>query len=116
MGQNSPQPRQSSPLDVLREIAPGAEVVHVRANPHDWSQGELVGAYTWPQHQGEGLVSLSHGNGPGGLHHIALTVGEFLSRYRDLPVVGMLYASETSYTYHVELAPPSWSLAGGDSQ
>ncbi|MGW7196146.1 hypothetical protein [Streptomyces chryseus] len=116
MGPSNPQPRQTPPLDSLRELAPGADVVHVRANPCDWSQGELLGAYTWPPHQGEALVPLSHATFPDDSHHTALTIGEFLNGCRHLPVVGMLHASDAAYTYHVELAPPPWSLTGRDPQ
>ncbi|MGY4963696.1 hypothetical protein [Streptomyces sp. 900105245] len=116
MGPSTPQPRRTPPLDSLRELAPGADVVHVRANPRDWTQGELVAAYTWPQHQGEALVPLSHAAFPDDSHHTALTIGAFLNAYRHLPVVGMLHASDAAYTYHVTLAPPSWSLAVGGPQ
>jgi hypothetical protein len=116
MSLSSPQPRRTPPLDSLRELIPGAELIKVRANPHDWSQAELLAAYTWPQHQGDRLVPFDHGTFPDDSHHAALTIGEFLRRYRQLPVVRQLQASETAYTFLVELARPSWELAGGDGQ
>ncbi|MFE2275413.1 hypothetical protein ACFXB4_40115 [Streptomyces lavendulae] len=116
MGQSSPQPRRTPPLDSLRELAPGADVVYVRANPRGWIQGELLAAYTWPQHQGEAFVPLGHATFPDDEHHTAVTIGEFLKDWRHLPVVGMLYASDEAYTYHVTLAPPPWSIAVGDPQ
>lgn len=116
MGPSNPQPRRTPPLDSLRELAPGAELVKVRANPHDWSQAELLAAYTWPQHEGDRLVPLDLGSSPDDSHNTALTIGEFLSRYRQLPVVRVLQESDAAYTFLVELARPSWELAGGDSQ
>ncbi|MFJ9967315.1 hypothetical protein [Streptomyces avermitilis] len=113
---SSPQPRRTPPLDSLRELVPGAELVKVRANPNNWSQAELLAAYTWPQHQGERLVSFGNGNTSGDAHHTALTIGEFLDQYRHLPVVRLLQASTSAYTFLVELARPSWELAGGDPQ
>ncbi|MEV6583853.1 hypothetical protein AB0M92_37615 [Streptomyces sp. NPDC051582] len=116
---SSPQPRRTPPLDSLRELVPGAELVKVRANPNNWSQAELLAAYTWPQHQGERLVSFGNGNCSDNAphtHHTALTIGEFLDQYRHLPVVRLLQASDSAYTFLVELARPSWELAGGDPQ
>ncbi|MFH9820815.1 hypothetical protein [Streptomyces sp. NPDC017230] len=116
MGPSNPQPRRTAPLDSLRELAPGAELVKVRANPHNWSQAELLAAYTWPQRQGDRLVPLDRGTYPDDSHDTALTIGEFLSRYQQLPVVRVLQASDAAYTFLVELARPSWELAEGDSQ
>lgn len=116
MGPSTPPPHWTPPLDSLRELAPGADVLYIRANPRDWSEGELIAAYTWPQHQGEAFVPLSHATVPDDAHRIAVTIGEFLDSWRHLPVVGMLYASDAAYTYHVTLAPPPWSLAVGDPQ
>ncbi|GLX22603.1 hypothetical protein [Streptomyces lavendulae] len=116
MGLSNPQPRRTPPLDSLRELAPGAELVKVRANPLNWSQAELLAAYTWPQHQGERLVPLDHGTYADDSHNTALTIGEFLSRYRQLPVVRQLQASDAAYTFLIELDRPSWELCGGDSQ
>ncbi|KOV54696.1 hypothetical protein ADL00_29575 [Streptomyces sp. AS58] len=116
MGPNNPRPRRTPPLDSLRELAPGAELVEVRANPHDWSQAGLVAAYTWPLKQGALPVPLDEGTYPDRSHDTAVTIGEFLSRYRQLPVVRMVQAGDTTYTFLVELARPSWELSGGDSQ
>ncbi|MFI6689273.1 hypothetical protein [Streptomyces sp. NPDC050485] len=116
MGPSSPQPRRTPPLDSLRELAPGAELVKLRANPHNWSQAELLAAYTWPQYQGDRLVPFDHGTYPDDSRHTALAIGEFLSQYRRLPVVRLLQASDATYTFLVELARPSWELVGGDSQ
>ncbi|MCL3999169.1 hypothetical protein [Streptomyces lavenduligriseus] len=41
---------------------------------------------------------------------------QFLSRYRQLPVVCVLQASVAAYTFLVEPARPSWALSGGGSQ
>lgn len=116
MSLSSPQPRRTPLLDSLRELVPGAELVKVRANPHDWSQAELLAAYTWPQYQGELLVPFDHGTYPDDSRHTALTIGEFLSQYRQLPVVRLLQSSDATHTFLVELARPSWELAGGDPQ
>ncbi|MHC3392854.1 hypothetical protein ACLQ2E_25810 [Streptomyces lavendulocolor] len=116
MGMSSPHPHRTPPLDTLRELVPGAELIKVRANPNNWDQAMLLAAYTWPQHQGDRLVPLDHGAYPDDSHHTALTIGEFLSRYRQLPVVRVLQASAAAYTFLVELARPSWELSGGDSQ
>lgn len=116
MGLSSPQPRRTPALDSLRDLAPGAELVKIRANPHDWSQAELLAAYTWPKHQGERLVHLDDGAYPDDAHHTALTIGEFLSQYRQLPVVRLLQASDATHTFLVELARPSWELDGGEDQ
>ncbi|MFJ4152862.1 hypothetical protein ACIP10_35545 [Streptomyces galbus] len=116
MGPSTPQPRRTPPLDSLRELAPGAELVKIRGNPHNWSQAVLLAAYTWPQYEGDRLVPLGHGSYPVDLHTTALIIGEFLSRYRQLPVVRELQASDAAYTFLVELARPSWELSGGDSQ
>ncbi|MEU8591435.1 hypothetical protein AB0C59_31240 [Streptomyces sp. NPDC048664] len=116
MGPSTPQPRRTPPLDSLRELVPGAELVKVRANPRNWSQAVLLAAYTWPQYEGDRLVPLDHGSCPDDSHNTALTIGEFLSRYRQLPVVRQLQASDAAYTFLVELARPSWELSGGDSQ
>ncbi|MFF9458746.1 hypothetical protein [Streptomyces flaveolus] len=113
---SSPQPRRTPPLNSLRELAPSAELVKVRANPHNWSQAEFLAAYTWPQYEGDRLDPLDHGSYPEDSHNTALTIGEFLSRYRQLPVVRQLQASDAAYTSLVELARPSWELSGGDSQ
>ncbi|WP_327740589.1 hypothetical protein OG749_47015 (plasmid) [Streptomyces nojiriensis] len=114
MGQDRPQPRRTSALDSLRNLSPGTELVKIRANPNNWSQAELLAAYTWPRHQGERLVPIEEGRYPDDSNHTALTIGEFLSIYRHLPVVSMIHASDTAYTYVVQLAHPSWSLAAGD--
>ncbi|MFI8007819.1 hypothetical protein [Streptomyces sp. NPDC086010] len=91
---SSPQPRRTPPLDLA----------------------ELLAAYTWPQHQGERLVSFGNGNYSDDAPHTALTIGEFLDQHRHLPVVRLLQASDSAYTFLVELARPSWELAGGDAQ
>ncbi|MFD4609952.1 hypothetical protein ACFWOT_18000 [Streptomyces sp. NPDC058440] len=116
MGPSNPQPRRTPPLDSLRELAPGAELVKIRANPRNWSQAVLLAAYTWPQYEGDRLVPLDHGSYPHDSHDTAPTIGEFLSRYRQLPVVRQLQAGDAAYTFLVELARPSWELSGGDSQ
>lgn len=116
MGLSSPQPRRTPPLDSLRELVPGAELVKVRANPNNWSQAEILAAYTWPQHEGELLVPFGNGNYPDDAHHTALTIGEFLDKYRQFPVVRLLQTSDSAYTFLVELARPSWELASGGPQ
>ncbi|GAA1346212.1 hypothetical protein GCM10009647_090690 [Streptomyces sanglieri] len=115
MDQNSPQPRRTPALDSLRALAPGAELIKIRANPHNWSQAELLAAYTWPEYQGERLVPFGNSN-PDDSNHTALTIGEFLGRYRYLPVVHLLQASDSTYTFLVELACPAWELAGSDHE
>ncbi|MFE0774839.1 hypothetical protein [Streptomyces sp. NPDC058861] len=114
MDPNTPPPHRTPPFDSLRELAPSADVVYIRANPRDWTEGELLAAYTWPQHPGEAFVPLDHATIPDDTHHTALTIGEFLNSWRHLPVVGMLHASDAAYTYHVTLAPPPWSAAAGE--
>ncbi|MFE3166722.1 hypothetical protein [Streptomyces sp. NPDC059224] len=116
MGPSTPHPRRTPPLDSLRELAPGAELVKVRANPRNWSQAMLLAAYTWPQYEGDRLVPLGQGSYLDDSHDTALTIGEFLSRYRQLPVVRQLQASDAAYTFLIELARPSWELSSGDSQ
>ncbi|MFZ3491842.1 hypothetical protein ACODT5_01130 [Streptomyces sp. 5.8] len=114
MGLSSPHPRRTPPIESPRKLAAAADLIKIRPNPTSWGQAELLAAYTWPKYQGEPLVPLGDGRYPDDSNHTALTIGEFLSAYRHLPVAGMLYANDTAYTYMVEPSPPSWSLAAGD--
>ncbi|MFD8731501.1 hypothetical protein [Streptomyces sp. NPDC059611] len=95
---------------------PGAEVVKVRANPQNWNQAELLDAYTWPQHQGDRLDPIDRGTYPDDPNHTSLVIGEFLSQYQQLPAVRLLQACGTAHTFLIEVARPSWELAGGESQ
>ncbi|MFJ5817299.1 hypothetical protein ACIQGT_25895 [Streptomyces sp. NPDC093108] len=96
-------------LNTLKELAPDADVIKVRANPNNWSQAEILATYQWPRHEDDRLVPLD--NGPDDAPHTALTLGEFLTNWRQLPAVQFAAGNDAAFTYQIELTRPHWEYA-----
>ncbi|MFF3959160.1 hypothetical protein ACFYY1_39100 [Streptomyces sp. NPDC001890] len=98
-------------LNTVKELAPGADVIKVRANPNNWSQAEILTTYQWPRHEDESLVPLDDGRCPNDAPHTALTLGEFLTHWRQLPAVQFAAGNDAAFTYLIELTRPHWEHA-----
>ncbi|MFE7328040.1 hypothetical protein ACFU8W_24215 [Streptomyces sp. NPDC057565] len=103
------QPRTTPEFAPLKELYPDAEVLRVRADPHDLNRAEVLAAYLRPKHEGEPLRPLD-GPFPDDRTHTALTIAEFLTSSRYSPAVRAVGLTETAHTYLIELWRPHWEV------